>query len=114
LEDIKAYIESGILELYVLGDVTPEEKRQVEEIAAKHPAIKAELGEIERSMELYAEANAVEPAADLRERILNSIVTNYADDSTHYSCRCLYFLQIRVCCLPCFAAGEHCRAGIYV
>jgi len=82
LEDIKAYIESGILELYVLGDVTPEEKRQVEEIAAKHPAIKAELGEIERSMELYAEANAVEPAADLRERILNSIVTNYADDST--------------------------------
>jgi len=81
LEDIKAYIESGILELYVLGDVTPEEKRQVEEMAAKHPAIKAELGEIERSMELYAEANAVEPAADLRERILNSIVTDYADDS---------------------------------
>ena len=82
MEDIKAYIESGILELYVLGDVTPEEKRQVEEMAAKHPAIKAELDEIERSMELYAEANAVEPAADLRERILNSIVTNYADDST--------------------------------
>ena len=30
MEDIKAYIESGILELYVLGDVTPEEKLQVE------------------------------------------------------------------------------------
>jgi anti-sigma-K factor RskA len=82
VEDIKAYIESGILELYILGDVTPEEKLQVEAMAAKHPAIKAELDEIERSMEAYARENAIEPADDLRERILNSLVTNLADDST--------------------------------
>jgi len=82
VEDIKAYIESGILELYVLGDVTPDEKARVEEMAAKHPAIKAELDEIERSMEAYARENAVAPADDLRERILNSLVTNYGDDST--------------------------------
>ena len=48
VEDIKAYIESGILELYVLGDISTEEKLQVETMAAKHPAIKAELDEIER------------------------------------------------------------------
>ena len=60
MEDIKAYIESGILELYVLGDVSPEERRQVEEMAVKHPAVKAELDEIERSMEFYAEQNAVD------------------------------------------------------
>jgi anti-sigma-K factor RskA len=82
LEDIKAYIESGILELYVLGDVTPDEKLQVEAMALKYPAIKAELDEIERSMELYAEKNAVEPAEHLRGRILNSLLTNFADDST--------------------------------
>jgi anti-sigma-K factor RskA len=82
VEDLKAYIESGILELYVLGDVTPEEKLQVEEMAAKHPAIKAELDEIERSMEAYALENAIEPAEHLRDRILNSLVTNLADDST--------------------------------
>ncbi len=82
MEDIKAYIESGILELYVLGDVSPAEKLQVEEMAAKHPAIKAELDEIERSMEAYALENAVEPAEHLRDRILNSLVTNLADDST--------------------------------
>ena len=82
MEDIKAYIESGILELYVLGDVTPEEKLQVEMMASKHPAIKAELDEIERSMELFAEDNAVEPPAHLRDRVLNSILTNFADDST--------------------------------
>jgi len=80
VEDIKAYIESGILELYVLGDVSHEEKLGVEAMAAKHPAIKAELEEIERSMQSYAEVNAVEPAEELKDRILNSLVTNLADD----------------------------------
>ena len=85
MEDIKAYIESGILELYVLGDVTADEKLQVEAMAAKHKVIKAELDEIERSMEAYAEVNAIEPAAHLRERVLGSILTNFADDSTFAS-----------------------------
>ncbi|MCR8559118.1 anti-sigma factor [Mucilaginibacter sp. BJC16-A38] len=80
MEDIKAYIESGILELYVLGDITPEEKLQVETMAANHPVIKAELDDIERSMEQYAEHNAVEPSEQLRSRVLNSILTNFGDD----------------------------------
>lgn len=80
MEDIKAYIESGILELYVLGDITPAEKLQVEEMALKHPAVKAELDEIERSMELYADSNSIEPPAHLRDRVLNSVLTNFADD----------------------------------
>ena len=81
MEDIKAYIESGILELYVLGDVSPAEKLQVEEMASKHPVIKAELEEIERSMELYAAENAIEPTEHIRDRILNSLVVNLADDN---------------------------------
>ncbi|MCS3737094.1 anti-sigma factor [Mucilaginibacter dorajii] len=80
MEDLKAYIETGILELYVLGDVTPDEKRQVEEMASKHPEVKAELDEIELSMELYAKENAVEPSEDLRGRILGSLLTNFGDD----------------------------------
>ena len=81
MEDIKAYIESGILELYVLGDISPSEKLQVEEMASKHPAVKAELNEIERSMESFAAENAIEPAEHLRDRIMNSLVTNLSDDS---------------------------------
>jgi anti-sigma-K factor RskA len=80
LEDIKAYIESGILELYVLGEVTQEERQQVEAMALKHPAIKAELEEIERSLELYAEAHAIEPSEAQRNKILNSLLTNFGDD----------------------------------
>jgi len=80
VEDIKAYIESGILELYVLGDVSQAERLEVEAMAAKHPAIKAELEEIEKSLELYAKNNAIEPAEGQRDKILNSLLTNLADD----------------------------------
>lgn len=80
VEEIKAYIESGILELYVLGDVTPNEKRQVEEMASKYPEIKTELDGIERSMELYAKENEVEPSKNLRSRVLGSLLTNLGDD----------------------------------
>jgi anti-sigma-K factor RskA len=81
VEEIKAYIESGILELYVMGDITPAEKLQVEEMAAKHQAVKAELNEIESSMESFAAENAIEPAEHLRTRILNSVLTNLGDDT---------------------------------
>jgi anti-sigma-K factor RskA len=85
VEDIKAYIESGVLELYILGDVTHKERLEVEEMAVKHPAVKAELDEIERSMELYAANNAVEPSEHIRERILGSILTNFGNDDTFKS-----------------------------
>jgi anti-sigma-K factor RskA len=81
LEEVKAYIESGILELYILGEVSHDEKLQVEAMAVKHQAIKAELEEIERSMELFAAEHAIEPSPLLRNRVLNSLVTNLADDN---------------------------------
>jgi anti-sigma-K factor RskA len=80
VEDIREYIESGILELYVLGDLSPEEKLQVEAMAAQHTDVKAEIEDIERSMEFYAEANAIEPAEALRDKIMNSLLTNLGDD----------------------------------
>ncbi|MES2268357.1 MAG: anti-sigma factor [Bacteroidota bacterium] len=82
MENVKAYIESGILELYVLGDISASEKARVEEMAAKHPEIVAEIAEIEKSMELYAEEHAVEPSEHLRARVLNSMLVNLGDDNT--------------------------------
>ncbi|WCT11799.1 anti-sigma factor [Mucilaginibacter jinjuensis] len=80
MEDVKAYMESGILELYVLGDVNQDEKHQVEAMALQHPVIKAELESIEKSMELYAEIYAIEPSEDIRGQVLNSLITNLGDD----------------------------------
>lgn len=80
MEEIRAYIESGVLELYVLGNMSAEEKLQVEAMAQKHPAIQAELKEIEIALEMYADAQSVEPSPQLRDRVLNSLLTNLGDD----------------------------------
>jgi anti-sigma-K factor RskA len=85
VKDVKTFVESGILELYVLGDVTPAERKQVEAMIQEHPVVKAELSEMEKALELYAFANAIEPSVNQRNKILNSIVTNLADDSTFKS-----------------------------
>lgn len=82
VEEVKAYIESGVLELYVLGDVSHEERVEVETMIKKHPAIKAELDDIEKSLELFAGEHEIEPAPELRNRILNSVLTNLGDDRT--------------------------------
>lgn len=73
MEEAKQYIESGILELYVLGDLSPEERLEVERMAEKNPAVRKELLEISAAMELFAEENAVEPTTSLRNSILNSL-----------------------------------------
>jgi anti-sigma-K factor RskA len=85
VDDVKLFIESGILELYVLRDVTPAEKQQVEAMVQNHPVVKAELEEMEKALESYALSNAIQPSENQRSKILNSLVTNLADDSTFKS-----------------------------
>lgn len=52
--NIKEYIESGILESYLLGELSPEERKEVEKNVAEHPEIRAELEQIELALEQYA------------------------------------------------------------
>lgn len=48
--DIKAYIDSGILELYVAGALSEEENKEVFAIMQQHPEILQEVLEIERAI----------------------------------------------------------------
>lgn len=73
MEEGKAYIESGILELYVLGQLTAQEQAEVEAMAAQYPEVKQEIGAIELAMEQYAVAQAVQPAEGLGQKILDRI-----------------------------------------
>ncbi|MBK9149722.1 MAG: anti-sigma factor [Saprospiraceae bacterium] len=52
--DIQAYISSGILELYVIGALSSDDMKEVEEVAGKYPEIQIEIYEISRSLEQYA------------------------------------------------------------
>ena len=81
VENLKAYIESGVLELYVLGDLSPEEALQVEEIAAQHPEVKAEIAAIEQAIEQYAVQNAVEPSVDVEIRLFEKLGLNEVEEN---------------------------------
>ncbi|MES2418403.1 MAG: anti-sigma factor [Bacteroidota bacterium] len=76
MEELKAYIESGILELYVLGQLNAQEQAEVEAMATKHPEIKQEMEAIEIAMEKYAQQHAIKPSAVVEEKILAQINQN--------------------------------------
>ncbi|MEO6284711.1 MAG: anti-sigma factor [Dyadobacter sp.] len=67
--NIQAYIESGILEEYVLGTVSPQEKQEVECMSHIYPEIKEELLRTESALEEYALKHQTSPPASLKESI---------------------------------------------
>ena len=75
MEEVKAYIESGILELYVLGQLNAQESNEVEVMANKHPEVRAELAAIELALEAYALENAIAPSNALEDKILAQFTT---------------------------------------
>jgi len=54
--DVKEYIASGILELYVAGELSPEENLEVQHYAIQYPEIRKEIEEIEQAILELTEA----------------------------------------------------------
>jgi anti-sigma-K factor RskA len=71
--DLQSFIQSGLLEAYVLGQCNPEERAQVERMAALHPEVRAELSAIETALEGYASAHAVRPPEGMKKKIMDRI-----------------------------------------
>ena len=71
--DIKEYISSGILETYILGTASLQERQEVECISSIYPEIRKELDALSASLEKYAQANATEPPSHLRDKIFAEI-----------------------------------------
>lgn len=78
-EDI---ISSGLLELHALGIASPEEQIQVEESLRLYPEVKQELDAIQLSLESYAEAYAIEPSLEVKDKVLSQIAGN-GSSNTH-------------------------------
>lgn len=74
--DIKAYIQSGILEQYVLGGLDQKEQREVENYAQQYPEIKEELGQIEAALESYAQLASKTPPPGVLDDILKKVDTS--------------------------------------
>jgi mannose-6-phosphate isomerase-like protein (cupin superfamily) len=61
MDNIKEYIGSGILELYVLGVTSAEENEQVGKMASLHTEILKEIDNISIALEGYGQQQAVAP-----------------------------------------------------
>jgi anti-sigma-K factor RskA len=68
--DIKKYISSGILELYVLGAASEQEMQEVESLAAKHQEIRDEIEAIRSAVEGYARAHVKSPSSGHRQQVM--------------------------------------------
>ena len=54
--DVKAYIESGILELYIAGLLSDEENQEVYLLSELHPEIKEEILAIENAVQTLSDS----------------------------------------------------------
>lgn len=77
MENINTYIETGILEQYVLGELSPEEMLRVEAKAAQHEEVRAEVTHIEQTLEKLATQNAVQPPVDLEAKLFSRLGLEY-------------------------------------
>ena len=69
----KEYIDSGILEQYVLGNASSGDSAEVELRAAADPAIRQEIETICETLEAIAMANAVEPDPVIKPFLMATI-----------------------------------------
>lgn len=88
MEDYKTYIESGILELYAMGNLTAAERLEVETIAKNNAIVATELANIEASLFNFANLNAVEPSNKLKQAFfaeigINDIVETNTNGTKH-------------------------------
>jgi anti-sigma-K factor RskA len=71
--NIKEYIESGVLELYIYDQLSDADRAEVEEMSFKYPEIKAELDAVQDAIDGYAKSHAHIPDPALRDKILSKL-----------------------------------------
>ena len=76
MDIIKSYIDSGILEMYVLGMTSVEETLDVTQMALLHDEIRAEIDEIKKALDIDATKHGA-PSAAVKAFLLATI--DYAE-----------------------------------
>lgn len=82
--DIKAYIESGIIERFVLGETNDQETNEVLAYAKRYPEIQSEIEAIENSLIQLAESSRYQASEktekELMSKLFGETVNKPADD----------------------------------
>ena len=73
--DIANYISSGIIEMYVMGLCTPQERHELEKLRLQHPLLNDAILSYEIKFEDNLVQNATPPGDDIDDRILKTLNT---------------------------------------
>ncbi|GLR15739.1 anti-sigma factor [Portibacter lacus] len=76
IEEIR---NSGLLESYIIGTLTENERAEVEKYVEQYPELKSELSQIERALRTYGEIKGVQPRKELKGEIIKSITGKSVD-----------------------------------
>ncbi len=71
--DIRQFLESGIIEQYVLGIASPDEAAQVARMAAEFPEVKTEVELVEKTLMKLAETQLPGSSNSLKTNLLDRI-----------------------------------------
>ena len=71
--NLEEYISSGILEAYVMNELSMEERAEVEKAISEHSEIKAEVEAIELSMENLAFMTAITPPKEVKDKLMSQV-----------------------------------------
>ncbi len=77
----REYIESGIIESYVLGMASPEEAAELESLCLQFPEIKEALTTFEIALEKNAMANAIPPPPSIKKALFKELESSFAKTS---------------------------------
>lgn len=72
-EKIRIFLDSDLLEKYLLGDTSTEESLQVERYIAMYPEVRKTYNELQENLEAFAKMHAKKTPEGLKEIILNRI-----------------------------------------
>jgi anti-sigma-K factor RskA len=79
--NLKEYISSGILELYVLGQLSATERQEVEAMMVKHIEVKQEVFEIGGSLEKYSKIAAVKAPESIKTKLFEQLPKKSIDST---------------------------------
>jgi len=72
-EKIRIFLDTDLLEKYLLGTTTPEESMQVERYIAMYPEVRKTYDELQINLETFAKLYALKTPEGLKAKILNRI-----------------------------------------
>ncbi len=73
MNNINSFLESGLLEKYLIGDTTVSETEQVETYISNYPEVKNQYDILQDNLEIISKLNAIETPKDSLNNILETL-----------------------------------------